>query len=69
MMSNTIEVISTNVSTTKGTVKEPALEISIDNNGVVGDAHAGQSSRQVSIIPETRFRERSFDSDHFVTEQ
>ncbi|MHC4843013.1 MAG: molybdenum cofactor synthesis domain-containing protein [Planctomycetota bacterium] len=49
-MSNKIEVVSTNISTIKGTVKEPICEISIDNSGVVGDAHAGQTSRQVSIM-------------------
>jgi molybdenum cofactor synthesis domain-containing protein len=50
VISNTIEVISTNISTIKGTIKKPVREISIDENGVVGDAHAGQASRQVSIM-------------------
>ncbi|MHC4130454.1 MAG: molybdenum cofactor synthesis domain-containing protein [Planctomycetota bacterium] len=66
MISNTIEVISTNVSTIKGTVKEPALEISIDKNGVVGDAHAGQASRQVSIMAQESIERFAADNNRKI---
>jgi len=43
-------VISTNVSTAKGTSKQPQPEIAIDHDGVIGDAHAGPGLRQVSLL-------------------
>ncbi len=43
-------VVSVNISHAKGTAKEPVPGIEIDELGVVGDAHAGHWSRQVSIL-------------------
>jgi molybdopterin adenylyltransferase len=45
-----IEVASVNLSVAKGTVKQPAASITIDARGVVGDAHAGDWHRQVSLL-------------------
>jgi len=45
-----IEVVSLNISEKKGTVKNPVDKIILDKNGVVGDAHAGQWNRQVSLL-------------------
>ncbi|MFO7948222.1 MAG: molybdopterin-binding protein [Armatimonadota bacterium] len=45
-----IEVISTNISEQKGTVKRPVEQVTVDQHGFVGDAHAGPWHRQVSIL-------------------
>ncbi len=47
---HTGEIVSVNISTEKGTVKRPVPRITIDERGVVGDAHAGNWDRQVSIL-------------------
>ncbi len=49
-MTTTLEVLSLNVSTEKGTIKHPVPEITVDELGVVGDAHAGRWHRQVSLL-------------------
>ena len=39
------------ISETKGTVKTPVPEIYVrENHGVVGDAHAGEGHKQVSLL-------------------
>ncbi len=43
-------VLSVNVSSRKGTVKEPAGRIRVGELGVEGDAHAGRWDRQVSLL-------------------
>jgi len=43
-------VVSTNVSDQTGTIKHAVPQIQIDENGVVGDAHAGPGRRQVSLL-------------------
>jgi len=43
-------VLSANISKEKGTAKEPAGSIRIDDLGVVEDAHAGRWHRQVSLL-------------------
>lgn len=43
-------VVSTNLAVAKGTSKEPVSGIAIDSLGVVGDAHAGEWTRQVSLL-------------------
>jgi molybdopterin adenylyltransferase len=56
------EVISVNVSRTKGTPKESVAEIQLDERGVVGDAHAGLWNRQVSLLSQeslARFAQRT----------
>ena len=47
-----MEVVSVNISAEKGTAKRPVRQVRIDEYGVVGDAHAGAWSRQVSMISE-----------------
>jgi molybdenum cofactor synthesis domain-containing protein len=51
-MSGKGEVVSVNVSREKGTAKTPVAEAFIDASGVAGDAHAGPSRRQVSLLSE-----------------
>ena len=47
------EVISVNISEKKGTVKHPVDEIELQVGlGIVGDAHAGDWHRQVSLLDE-----------------
>ena len=43
-------VISVNISTAKGTVKEPVPEITVTPTGIEGDAHAGPWHRQISLL-------------------
>lgn len=50
MTSDPITVVSVNISEEKGTVKHPVPRVDIDANGIVGDAHAGMSNRQVSLL-------------------
>ena len=47
------EVVSVNISERKGTVKKPVPEIRLKlRHGIVGDAHAGDWNRQVSLLAE-----------------
>lgn len=46
----TLRIISVNISHIKGTKKIPVNMITLDNKGVVGDAHAGEWHRQVSML-------------------
>lgn len=48
--SHILKVISVNTSKEKGTVKTPVEQITINETGVVGDAHAGNWHRQVSLL-------------------
>jgi molybdopterin adenylyltransferase len=60
-MSNDAQVVSVNISTKKGTVKEPVEAIDIDALGIVGDAHAGPWHRQISLLAQEsidRFSEK-----------
>lgn len=46
-----MKVISVNISEKKGTIKTPVPSISLKkNHGIVGDAHAGNWHRQVSLL-------------------
>lgn len=45
-----MKVLSVNLSEKKGTIKHPVPEIVIDDQGVGGDAHAGEWHRQVSML-------------------
>jgi len=49
-MSNDGQIVSVNISTAKGTVKEPVEVIEIDESGITGDAHSGPWHRQVSLL-------------------
>jgi molybdopterin adenylyltransferase len=44
------KIISLNISNEKGTVKHPVPEITIDEYGIVNDAHRGDWHRQVSLL-------------------
>ena len=44
------KVVSVNISGERGTVKQPVPEAIIDARGLVGDAHAGDWHRQVSVL-------------------
>ena len=46
-------VVSVNISEKKGTVKKPVEEISLKiRHGILGDAHAGDWHRQISLLAE-----------------
>ena len=46
-----MKVISVNISEKKGTVKSPVSQIELkEKHGIVGDAHAGNWHRQVSLL-------------------
>ncbi len=47
----TFEIVSLNISKKRGTVKTPVDKIILEaNQGIVGDAHAGDWHRQVSLL-------------------
>ena len=47
------KVISVNISEKKGTLKKPVPEIELKlRHGIVGDAHAGDWHRQISLLAE-----------------
>ena len=52
-----MKVTSVNISEEKGTGKHPVDHIEIDEQGVVGDAHAAHWHRQVSILSEEIIQE------------
>lgn len=45
-----IKIVSVNISEKKGTIKTPVPSIVLDENGIIGDAHAGNWHRQVSLL-------------------
>ena len=46
-------VVSVNISEKKGTLKKPVPEIELKlRHGIVGDAHAGDWHRQISLLAE-----------------
>jgi len=49
-MSKKIKVVSVNISKEKGTIKKEVKQISLTENGVETDAHAGPWHRQVSLL-------------------
>ena len=47
------KVVSVNISEKKGTLKKPVSEIELKlRHGIVGDAHAGDWHRQISLLAE-----------------
>lgn len=47
------KVVSVNISEKKGTLKKPVPEIKLKlHHGIVGDAHAGDWHRQISLLAE-----------------
>ncbi|NIM20568.1 MAG: MOSC domain-containing protein [Candidatus Latescibacteria bacterium] len=45
-----MQIVSVNISEQKGTIKHAVPEVTIDLNGIVGDAHAGTTNRLVSLL-------------------
>jgi molybdenum cofactor synthesis domain-containing protein len=45
-----IKILSVNLSEKKGTIKKPVEAITIHTSGIVGDAHAGEWHRQISLL-------------------
>ncbi len=45
-----VEIVSVNISTKKGTSKEPVEYIELTGDGIIQDAHAGKRHRQVSML-------------------
>ncbi|MFC2111096.1 molybdenum cofactor synthesis domain-containing protein [Bacteroidota bacterium] len=52
----TIKILSTNISTKKGTVKKPVEFVELNDRGVKNDAHAGKWHRQVSMLGAESFK-------------
>lgn len=50
MKPQSIKIISTNISTEKGTIKKPVEHIELSETGIKDDAHAGHWHRQVSML-------------------
>lgn len=46
----TLEIKSLNISDKKGTLKRPVKSIELNENGILGDAHAGNWHRQISLL-------------------
>jgi molybdenum cofactor synthesis domain-containing protein len=49
-MSNKGTILSVNVSAEKGVIKSPVSQVQMNDLGIIGDAHAGQGPRQVSLL-------------------
>jgi molybdenum cofactor synthesis domain-containing protein len=49
-MDKIMKVISVNISTEKGTVKNAVPSVNLNTNGITEDAHSGSWHRQVSIL-------------------
>lgn len=45
-----LDIKSLNISDKKGTVKRPVNSIDLNENGILGDAHAGNWHRQISLL-------------------
>ncbi|MCG8409745.1 MAG: MOSC domain-containing protein [Bacteroidales bacterium] len=45
-----IKVVSVNLSEKKGEIKQPVSEITITEQGILNDAHAGDWHRQISLL-------------------
>lgn len=61
-----IEVLSTNISTKKETIKKPVEHIELNELGVNGDAHAGKWHRQVSMLGIESFNKFSLEAGRTV---
>jgi len=62
MTTQTIKVLSTNISVKKGTVKKPVPQIELNDRGVQSDAHAGKWHRQVSMLGVESFNKFSIEA-------
>lgn len=59
------KIVSINISTKKGVIKEPISKAELKiNHGIVGDAHAGNWHRQISMLAEEsiqKMKDKGFD--------
>jgi len=46
----TLEILSVNISEKKGVIKKPVEKICLCETGIIGDAHAGNWHRQISLL-------------------
>ena len=60
-------VVSVNISDVKGTSKHPVPEITLISGGVVGDAHAGQGFREVSLLSAESIQRFGAETDRTYT--
>jgi len=61
----TFSIVSLNISGKKGVVKVPVSEITVkENHGIVGDAHAGDWHRQISLLAmeDVEFMQKKLDT-------
>ncbi len=56
-----MKILSVNISKLKGTPKEPVPSISLYENGIREDAHAGSWHRQISLLGVESYPKWSFD--------
>ncbi|MCX7954547.1 MAG: molybdopterin-binding protein [Bacteroidales bacterium] len=47
---NRIKILSLNISQQKGTTKIPVNEVTIDEKGILNDAHYGTTNREISLL-------------------
>ncbi len=45
-----MKVLALNISEKKGTIKKPVPSVEVNMQGIVGDAHAGDHHRQISLL-------------------
>ena len=58
------KVVSVNISEKKGTLKKPVPEIKLKlRHGIVGDAHAGDWHRQISLLAKSGGRSGDFRAE------
>ena len=58
-----IKVVSVNISNDKGGVKRPVELISLNEKGIVGDAHSGNWHRQISLLSKESIEEFGVKTD------
>ena len=62
----TLEIKSLNISDKKGTLKRPVKSIELNENGILGDAHAGNWHRQISLLGIESIEKFKDDSGHEI---
>ncbi|WP_340113965.1 molybdenum cofactor synthesis domain-containing protein [Maribellus mangrovi] len=61
MQEKSCKIVSLNISERKGTIKTPRKEITLTNEGIHGDAHAGKWHRQISLLADESIK--SFEGE------
>lgn len=61
MEANTCKIVSLNISERKGTIKKPRKELTLNTEGIEGDAHAGNWHRQISLLADESIK--SFEGE------